>query len=360
MSLTVFISYASPDRAAAQRIFDGLESRQLGVWMAPQSIPLGGTYGPAIIEGIRTCDVFVVLISRKSAASSHVEREAVAAIEHHKRIVPVVIEADVDFGRLAYYLAGEQRLVCPNGIGQNELDRLAAMVSPRGVPVARPAPVIPPRTAPWRRPQLIVVVVALAGSVAAGLSLLTSRDVPSGARAPGNANPQQQTSPPAKPTVPATTDNAAKLPATRPSPRPTESTGPVAPAPGRQTDGHNGTNARRRTPNATTPLPSQETVAPEIVGPAPNAGNPITPPAVVPPPPPAAPGDQVRAYVAQLQRLHDHVTAKAMLRAICGANLEGAAPKRIFDTLDACVRAPTSAQLERATTFIADHPAIRP
>lgn len=57
MAKHVFISHASADCAAAERVRDDLESDGIACWMAPRDVPAGDDYAKAITDAIGSCNL---------------------------------------------------------------------------------------------------------------------------------------------------------------------------------------------------------------------------------------------------------------------------------------------------------------
>jgi TIR domain len=90
----VFISHASSDRVAAEKLCRYLESNGLTCWIAPRDIPAGAIWGEAIVDAISRAAIFVVLVSRQSNKSSHVLREVERATSKQKFILPVLLDGE--------------------------------------------------------------------------------------------------------------------------------------------------------------------------------------------------------------------------------------------------------------------------
>ena len=90
--MTVFVSYASPDRKVANAIVAGLERRALHCWCAPRDIDPSERYGHAIVEGIEGCAAMVVVLSRRALSSRHVLREVERASHCERPLIPFRIE----------------------------------------------------------------------------------------------------------------------------------------------------------------------------------------------------------------------------------------------------------------------------
>jgi hypothetical protein len=148
MAKQVFISYASADRLAAERVRDDLEADGIDCWIAPRDVPAGSDYARAITDSIGSCKVLLLLFSHAAARSNHIEREVHLADNAKLPIVPVRIEPVEPGGSLRYFLSTVQwidafpRLEPQLGLLRSEIRRLLAtrgttVVSPRASRFAR-------------------------------------------------------------------------------------------------------------------------------------------------------------------------------------------------------------------------------
>ena len=106
----VFISYASPDRAIADRVVTELEMNGMPCWIAPRDVPGGSDYAKTIVNAIESCAAFVVLFSASAVSSDHIEREIHLAAGAKRTIVPLRLEPLEPAGSLKYLLANSQWL----------------------------------------------------------------------------------------------------------------------------------------------------------------------------------------------------------------------------------------------------------
>lgn len=106
----VFLSYASPDRAAAEAICAALETRGIRCWIAPRDVPAGADWGEAILTAIGRAHAMVLVLSRNTANSVHVRNEVVTAVSQSLALVPVRIEDCQPGGALRLHLAGSHWL----------------------------------------------------------------------------------------------------------------------------------------------------------------------------------------------------------------------------------------------------------
>jgi hypothetical protein len=104
MAHDVFISHSSKDKVIADAICAGLEALGIRCWIAPRDIVAGQNYAGQIYKAITKSRVFVILLSKDSAESSHVLREVEIAVEGGSVIVPFRTQEVVLSDDLKYYL----------------------------------------------------------------------------------------------------------------------------------------------------------------------------------------------------------------------------------------------------------------
>jgi len=86
----VFISYSRKDIQFAQRIHQELEARDREPWVDWQDIPPTSEWLDEVYAGIQEADTFLFIISPDSVVSEICTLEIEHAIQHNKRLVPVV------------------------------------------------------------------------------------------------------------------------------------------------------------------------------------------------------------------------------------------------------------------------------
>jgi WD40 repeat protein len=89
----VFISYSRHDKTFVQRLFDTLEAHQREVWVDWEDIPRGEHWLEEIYTGIEEADTFLFVVSERSLTSEVCNSEISHALNHHKRIVPLIRES---------------------------------------------------------------------------------------------------------------------------------------------------------------------------------------------------------------------------------------------------------------------------
>ncbi|MDD4801985.1 MAG: NosD domain-containing protein [Syntrophomonas sp.] len=110
MAHEAFISYASVNQLIANTVCVTLESNKISCWMAPRDILPGKDFAAAIIDAIEQARVFILILSKNSAASPHVLRELNKAASKGIPILPFIIEEVTLSKSLEYYLSTDHWL----------------------------------------------------------------------------------------------------------------------------------------------------------------------------------------------------------------------------------------------------------
>lgn len=124
----VFISHSSRDAAVAREVCVALETVGLRCWMAPRDIAPGRTWSKAIVEGLDSSRVIVLILSRHADASEEVLREVERASRTGKQVVTLRIEDVQPSGGLAYFLSATQWLDAVRRPLRPSLEHLVAAV----------------------------------------------------------------------------------------------------------------------------------------------------------------------------------------------------------------------------------------
>jgi TolB-like protein len=151
--LSVFLSYASEDRPAAQAIRDALQAFGLEVWYDESGLDGGDVWDQKIRRQIRECDFFMPLISAQTAArpEGYFRREWRLAVERtldmaddHTFLLPVVIDDTTQAAaRVPEKFLTVQWLRVPGGRPTAALEALC-----RRLASGQPAALAPARKAP--------------------------------------------------------------------------------------------------------------------------------------------------------------------------------------------------------------------
>lgn len=90
MAKEIFISYSRRDQEFVTRLASDLNAQVAGVWFDQSSIQLGEKWHDEIMEGIRDCKAFILVLSPDSVESRYVREEVNKALELGKTIFPVI------------------------------------------------------------------------------------------------------------------------------------------------------------------------------------------------------------------------------------------------------------------------------
>lgn len=86
----LFVSYSRKDREFVLRLNQALEKRDYDVWVDLEDIPPTANWMEEVRSGIERSDAYVFVISPDSVASRVCQQELSHAVEHNKRLVPIV------------------------------------------------------------------------------------------------------------------------------------------------------------------------------------------------------------------------------------------------------------------------------
>ena len=128
MAHDVFISYSSIDKTAADTVCSILEQNGISCWMAPRDITPGFDFAEAIIDGINSSKLFILLYSSNSNNSKQVIREVDRAVHTGLPVINLRLE-DVPLSKqLEYYLGSVHWLDAMTPPLEGHIDKLSEVV----------------------------------------------------------------------------------------------------------------------------------------------------------------------------------------------------------------------------------------
>jgi TolB-like protein len=146
---TVFLSYASEDRAAAQSVRDALPALGLEAWYDESELNGGDAWDQKIRRQIRECDFFMALVSAQTEArhEGYFRREWRLAVERtldmaddHTFLLPIVIDNTVQAGaRVPERFLSVQWLRLPGGRPTPAFEALCRRLVSGETPAPQPA-----------------------------------------------------------------------------------------------------------------------------------------------------------------------------------------------------------------------------
>ena len=105
----IFISHSRKDRKKILgKIKEALKRIGKDNWDAGYDIPRGYKYAGTLVAAIKKADAILLILSKNSLTSEHVEREISVAVNEHKKICPITLSNYDDFTKYRifyYYLA---------------------------------------------------------------------------------------------------------------------------------------------------------------------------------------------------------------------------------------------------------------
>jgi adenylate cyclase len=106
----IFISYSRKDTDEALSLAERLQADGLEVWIDRHGITGAEQWATEIVEGIKDCTTFILLLSQTSVESANVLKELSLASEKGKRILPVDLSPVTLPPSFEYQIAGVQRV----------------------------------------------------------------------------------------------------------------------------------------------------------------------------------------------------------------------------------------------------------
>ncbi len=96
LNLAVFISYSRRDREFVEKLESAFRKHGRKIWIDQKDIQHTEEWLKAIYSGIEAADNFVFIISPDSIASKNCAKELAHAVQHNKRLVPVLYRKVID------------------------------------------------------------------------------------------------------------------------------------------------------------------------------------------------------------------------------------------------------------------------
>lgn len=92
MGYDTFISYSSKDAVVAAAVRDALEAAAVRCWIAPRDIQPGEEWPAAIMRGIGSSRVMVLVFSADANTSPQIVREVERAVSRRMPVLPFKID----------------------------------------------------------------------------------------------------------------------------------------------------------------------------------------------------------------------------------------------------------------------------
>ena len=147
---TVFLSYSSRDKLAADALCARVEEAGIRCWIAPRDIIPGLRWGECIIRALDICPIMVLLMTHQSSASTHVAKEVERAVHKGVIILPLRIEDVQPQGNLEYFLSDTHWMDALTRLMEMHFDRLIDVLQSL---IGTPPPKAPTATAVPTTPE---------------------------------------------------------------------------------------------------------------------------------------------------------------------------------------------------------------
>ncbi|MGG6267846.1 TIR domain-containing protein [Leptolyngbya sp. AN03gr2] len=96
----VFISYSRKDKPFVEKLHHALEAQNRDAWVDWDDIPLTAKWWQEIQRGIEGANTFVFVMSDDSVKSKVCQEEIDHAVQHNKRLVPIVYREDFEMAKV--------------------------------------------------------------------------------------------------------------------------------------------------------------------------------------------------------------------------------------------------------------------
>lgn len=124
----VFISYSRADSTIVDHLCSRLNQAGHQVWLDREKIGVGRQWRSELVQAIRDCSIFILVLSPNSARSQAVLKELTLAEESGRAIIPIEIAEFKIPSHFEYHLAGTQRLSLKGGLDVGLPGLLEAMI----------------------------------------------------------------------------------------------------------------------------------------------------------------------------------------------------------------------------------------
>lgn len=130
-----FVCHASQDAEAAAMIRDHLERQGIACWMAPRNVRPGENWPKAVLQGLASSEVLLLVHSRQANESVHVINEVNEALARRKQVIPVKLDDEPPTDELQF-LTGVRQW---SGVGDPPApEQLEALVASLRTVLPRP------------------------------------------------------------------------------------------------------------------------------------------------------------------------------------------------------------------------------
>lgn len=130
-----FISYSRLNKEFALKLARELKAAGFPIWLDQLDIPTGARWDDEIEKALRECGIFMVILTPASIASENTKDEIGYAIDHGKRILPVLLEdCEIPLRLRRFQYVDFTKMNYTEGV-RSAKELLARLVEEKSVPV---------------------------------------------------------------------------------------------------------------------------------------------------------------------------------------------------------------------------------
>jgi len=130
----IFFSYSRRDSKFVDKLIADLEARGVSIWIDRGEILAGDSWRYSIVEAIRKCQVFIIVLSPDAVKSENVAKELTLAEQYDKRVLPLLISPVEIPPAMDYQLAGLQYQTFAEGNYDDNFELLIRALIATGIP----------------------------------------------------------------------------------------------------------------------------------------------------------------------------------------------------------------------------------
>lgn len=130
----IFFSYSRRDSEFVDKLIADLEARGVSIWIDRGEILAGESWRYSIVEAIRKCQVFIIVLSPDAVKSENVAKELTLAEQYDKRVLPLLISPVEIPPAMDYQLAGLQYQTFAEGDYEGNFELLIRALIATGIP----------------------------------------------------------------------------------------------------------------------------------------------------------------------------------------------------------------------------------
>jgi hypothetical protein len=141
-----FISYSRTNKEFATKLTKRLKSAGYPIWFDLSDIPTGSRWDDEVEKALRECSIFMIILTPASISSENVKDEIGYAIDHGKRILPILLElCEVPLRLRRFQYVDFTTKSFEEGI-ESAKELLGDLVDEASVPIQAKVPVIESQT----------------------------------------------------------------------------------------------------------------------------------------------------------------------------------------------------------------------